>query len=81
MKCTKAGVVTTTNTVTIATLPEGYRPHLTDLSFGRMQGSNNESWQLSITQTGEIRVGRMSRTSGNIANEWMPFSATWYTAD
>lgn len=79
MKCTKAGVVSPTNTVAIGKVEYGFRPAMSNVSAGRMQGSNNESWQLSITNTGEVRAGRMSRTSGNIANEWMPFTAVWFT--
>lgn len=63
----------------IFTLPEGFRPSST--LYWRCQGSNCETWMLSVTSGGEVRFARYGDGMAMFPaypGTWLPFQANFF---
>lgn len=70
------------DTMTIATLPSGYRPRSTSV-YQMCQGSSGAIWFLRITTAGTMTCERYRNGSTNAAmstTTWLPFTATFLTS-
>ena len=64
---------------TLFTLPAGYRPSGYTRYLGRMQGSGQNSWELSVNTGGAVQLQRYGTTSSIAVpeNAWLTFSGTF----